>query len=203
MIDAQIYVLGNPSPQCQSVHNRNTIAEMVSIFFFVFLHTTDTQFKDGESINVAGLLFKTTLGFVLQHSLDFPVTTVLQKYTSLALVTAYAQIQVHVHVRAVPSTFTILCNYSDSIYSIPRIHLLGYPLQSTSTGVDSFFSLILSYFCFFVAALSPCQGKLPKLKYINMYPSDSKSSRRLCSEVEVLTQRIYYSLEYNKILHLK
>jgi hypothetical protein len=30
----------------------------------------------------------------------------------------------------------------------------------TSMGVDSFFSLILSYFCFLVPAFSPCQGRL-------------------------------------------
>ncbi len=37
----------------------------------------------------------------------------------------------------------------------------------TSMGVLIFFSLIFSYFCFFVAALSPCQGKLPRRKYIS------------------------------------
>lgn len=30
----------------------------------------------------------------------------------------------------------------------------------TSMGVDTFFSRILSYFCFFVAAFRPCQGRL-------------------------------------------
>lgn len=30
----------------------------------------------------------------------------------------------------------------------------------TSIGVDIFFSLILSYFCFFVPAFKPCQGRL-------------------------------------------
>lgn len=40
------------------------------------------------------------------------------------------------------------------------------PLQRTSIGVDIFFSEIFSYFCFFVAALSPCHGKDPRLKYI-------------------------------------
>lgn len=30
----------------------------------------------------------------------------------------------------------------------------------TSIGVDIFFSLILSYFCFFVPAFNPCQGRL-------------------------------------------
>lgn len=35
---------------------------------------------------------------------------------------------------------------------------------STSMGVSIFFSLILSYFCFFVPALSPCHGRLNKFK---------------------------------------
>ena len=68
------------------------------------------------------------------------------------------------------------------LHELPVAHLLGYPLQSTSTGVESFFSLIRSYFCFLVAAFRPCHGRLPRLKYISMYPSDSRSSRRLCSE---------------------
>ena len=42
----------------------------------------------------------------------------------------------------------------------------GKPLHSTSTGVDIFFSLIFSYFCFLVAALRPCHGREPRLKYI-------------------------------------
>jgi hypothetical protein len=32
----------------------------------------------------------------------------------------------------------------------------GKPLQSNSTGVEIFFSLMRSYFCFFVAAFNPC-----------------------------------------------
>ena len=55
------------------------------------------------------------------------------------------------------------------------------PLHSSSTEVDIFFSLILSYFCFFVAARRPCHGRLPRRKYIMMYAIDSTSSRRLCS----------------------
>lgn len=46
-------------------------------------------------------------------------------------------------------------------------HLQGYPLQSTSMGVDIFFSLILSYFWRLVAALRPCQGSEPRLKYMS------------------------------------
>lgn len=46
-------------------------------------------------------------------------------------------------------------------------HLQGYPLQSTSIGVDIFFSLILSYFWRLVAALRPCQGSEPRLKYMS------------------------------------
>ena len=32
-----------------------------------------------------------------------------------------------------------------------------------------------------MAALRPCQGSVPRLKYMSMYPSDSMSSRRLCA----------------------
>jgi len=35
-------------------------------------------------------------------------------------------------------------------------------VSNTSMGVDTFVSLILSYFCFLVPALSPCQGRLKK-----------------------------------------
>lgn len=48
-------------------------------------------------------------------------------------------------------------------------------------GVDIFFSLMRSYFCLFVAALRPCQGREPRLKYMRTYPSDSRSSRLDCS----------------------
>jgi len=34
--------------------------------------------------------------------------------------------------------------------------------HNTSMGVDTFVSLILSYFCFLVPAFSPCQGRLKK-----------------------------------------
>jgi hypothetical protein len=37
-------------------------------------------------------------------------------------------------------------------------------LHSSSGGVAIFFSLIFSYFCFFVAAFKPCHGKLPLKK---------------------------------------
>ena len=57
----------------------------------------------------------------------------------------------------------------------------GNPLQSSSMGVDIFFSLMRSYFCLFVAAFKPCHGKLPRRKYMKTYPSDSMSSLRLCS----------------------
>src|SRR6218665_1451743 len=60
--------------------------------------------------------------------------------------------------------------------------LHGKPLQSSSIGVDIFFSLIRSYFCLLVAAFRPCHTKPPRRKYIKTYPNDSMSSRRLCSE---------------------
>lgn len=51
-------------------------------------------------------------------------------------------------------------------------------------GVDIFFSLMRSYFCLLVAALRPCQGREPRLKYMRTYPRDSKSSRLDCSVQE-------------------
>jgi hypothetical protein len=41
---------------------------------------------------------------------------------------------------------------------------VGYERQRASTGVDIFFSEIISYFCFFVAALRPCHGSEPRRK---------------------------------------
>lgn len=41
----------------------------------------------------------------------------------------------------------------------------------------------------FKPTFSPCQGRLPRRKYINMWPRASKSSRRLCSEIEEKTNR--------------
>lgn len=76
--------------------------------------------------------------------------------------------------------------------------LLGNPLQSSSIGVCIFFSLILSYFCLLVAALRPCQGKDPLLKYINTYPRLSKSSLLLCS-VEVGGKNRWITKAINKI----
>lgn len=38
----------------------------------------------------------------------------------------------------------------------------------TSTGVETFFSLILSYFCFLVPAFNPCQGRLTKKSKIKI-----------------------------------
>ncbi|SRR6266403_1080706 len=51
-------------------------------------------------------------------------------------------------------------------------------------GVVCFFSPIFSYFCLFVAALRPCQGKLPRRKYKKTWPRDSRSSRLDCSVSE-------------------
>lgn len=61
----------------------------------------------------------------------------------------------------------------------PHACTCTHTLHKTSMGVESFFSLIFSYFCFFVAAFSPCHGKLVRLKYIKTYPILSMSSRRL------------------------
>jgi len=57
----------------------------------------------------------------------------------------------------------------------------GKPSQSSLIRVVCFFSPIFSYFCLFVAAFNPCQGKLPLRKYMKTCPSDSRSSRRDCS----------------------
>jgi len=45
--------------------------------------------------------------------------------------------------------------------------LQGKLLHSSSIGVDIFFSLMRSYFWRLVAALRPCQGRLPRMKYIS------------------------------------
>lgn len=51
----------------------------------------------------------------------------------------------------------------------------------TSIGVARFVSPIFWYRSFSVSALSPCHGNEPRRKYMNMWPSASKSSRRDCS----------------------
>lgn len=40
-------------------------------------------------------------------------------------------------------------------------------LNHTSIEVETFFSLILSYFCFLVPAFNPCQGRLQKYQIRN------------------------------------
>ena len=68
-------------------------------------------------------------------------------------------------------------------HSVPHSLLLpGKFSQRTSMGVDLFVSPIFWYLSFSVSALSPCQGRLPRRKYMNMWPSASRSSRRLCSK---------------------
>ena len=77
-------------------------------------------------------------------------------------------------------------------------------LHKDSTGVDIFFSLIFSYFCFLVAALSPCQGSEPRLKYISTYPRLSMSSRRLESIKEGRKEQSEHQLKnikWNEIKH--
>ena len=44
---------------------------------------------------------------------------------------------------------------------------LGNPRQRYSVGVVIFFSMMRSYFCFFVAALRPCHGSEPRRKYMS------------------------------------
>ena len=57
----------------------------------------------------------------------------------------------------------------------------GYPAHSTSTGVSRLASPIFWYRSLIVSAFRPCHGRLPRRKYINRWPSDSRSSLRLCS----------------------
>ena len=68
---------------------------------------------------------------------------------------------------------------------------VGNPLCKTSTGVDIFLSLIFPYFRFFVAAFSPCHGRLVLPKYIKTCPDDSMSSLKLfntktCTDAGIL-----------------
>lgn len=70
-------------------------------------------------------------------------------------------------------------------FSFPSMHArLTTPqrlLVLTSIGVARFVSPIFWYRSFSVSALSPCHGNEPRRKYMNMWPSASKSSRRDCS----------------------
>ena len=56
----------------------------------------------------------------------------------------------------------------------------------TSTGVNIFFSLILSYFCFFVPAFKPCQGRLgnSKMKKENLKSAQIKLQ-------EIIEEKLY------------
>ncbi len=56
----------------------------------------------------------------------------------------------------------------------------------TSIGVDIFFSEIFSYFWRFVAALRPCQGRLPRRKYIMTYLDRLRKREKLVKEVRGL-----------------
>ena len=55
---------------------------------------------------------------------------------------------------------------------------VGKFLQSLSTGVIIFFSIILWYFSYLLFALIPYHGNHPLNKYIITYPTPSKSSLR-------------------------
>jgi hypothetical protein len=48
--------------------------------------------------------------------------------------------------------------------------------QKFTVGVETFFSMIFSYFSFLLLAFKFCQGRLPLKKYIKTYPKPSKSS---------------------------
>src|SRR6218665_127154 len=71
-----------------------------------------------------------------------------------------------------------MCDISDSTVSLLRlinpnkqIHIDHYvlTLQSTSTGVDIFFSLIFSYFCFFVPAYATYKSVCPSITHHQVY----------------------------------
>lgn len=54
-------------------------------------------------------------------------------------------------------------------------HVIG---TQTSIGVDNFFSHILSYFCFFVAAFNPCHGRLLTKTFESM--SNTNKQPKIC-----------------------
>jgi hypothetical protein len=68
-------------------------------------------------------------------------------------------------------------------------HEPGKPSESSLIAVVCFFSPIFSYFCLFVAALSPCQGSPPRRKYMKTCPRPSRSSRRDCSFSNKMSER--------------
>lgn len=87
-----------------------------------------------------------------------------------------------------------------------RLFLEIRTLQSSSMGVDIFFSEMRSYFCLLVAAFSPCHGSDPRLKYIKTYPRDSKSSLLDCSIpkcVFILAYLAVPKITIGIILHFK
>lgn len=76
----------------------------------------------------------------------------------------------------------------------------GRPSHSTAMGVFCFISPIFWYRSFGCCTLRPCQGSEPRTRYTYMWPSASRSSRRLCSakprkrQHDLLARPLTYSL---------
>ena len=62
--------------------------------------------------------------------------------------------------------------------------------QITSIGVETFFSLILSYFCFFVPAFNPCHGRLKQRNWIKLIGKNYHST----------SSRTYHPLSHTEII---
>src|SRR5271154_3596120 len=70
----------------------------------------------------------------------------------------------------------------------------GKPSHRSLIAVVCFFSPIFSYFCLFVAAFNPCHGSPPLRKYINTWPSASRSSLRDCSRPRCVLILMYLAV---------
>lgn len=78
----------------------------------------------------------------------------------------------------------------------------GKSLQSTSKAVVIFLFFIKSYFALTVVAFIFCQGKIPRRKYIKIYPIDSMSSRLLCSNPLCVPIEAYLAVPVNSFPYL-
>jgi hypothetical protein len=97
----------------------------------------------------------------------------------------------------IPKIVIIWCVLESEISDIAQIlvELLGEPITEVlDRGRLFFLSPIFSYFCLFVAALSPCQGSLPLRKYMKICPSASRSSRLDCSRPRCVFILIYLAV---------
>ena len=67
------------------------------------------------------------------------------------------------------------------VYETKVSNSLGKPAHKSFALVSFFFSHIFLYLSSFLLTFNPCQGRLPLMKYIIIYPILSKSSLLLCS----------------------